>query len=194
MGCCGKGGPPKASTKSSARSLPDGDAPEGMTLVEYTGGNVGKTPYYGPTTHTRYVVSTGAPIIYVDDRDLAAVLDMTDGGRTMFRLYQPPAGAEARTLDESQKEDQQADAVAVDEASELEVADEQQAEEEVAAESLVTTSARVFDPTDATVAEIEQWATTASAEELARAFAAEQAGKARKGAIAALQGALDALA
>lgn len=69
--------------------VPGGD---GMILIEYLGGNVGKMPYYGPVTHTRYVVGGTQRQLYIDVRDAITnsrsnpgFLEMTDHGTQLFR-------------------------------------------------------------------------------------------------------------
>jgi glycosyltransferase involved in cell wall biosynthesis len=65
---------------------------DGMLLVEYTGGNVGKMPYYGAVTNIRYVVSGIQRQFYIDVRDAITgsnktpgFLEMTDHGTPMFK-------------------------------------------------------------------------------------------------------------
>lgn len=65
---------------------------EGMILIEYLGGNVGKMPYYGPVTGTRYVVGGTQKQLYIDIRDAITgsksnpgFLEMTDHGAPLFR-------------------------------------------------------------------------------------------------------------
>lgn len=74
---------------TAAALVPGGD---GMLLIEYQGGNVGKMPYYGPVTQTRYVVSGTQRQLYIDVRDAVTgsrnnpgFLEMTDHGAQLFK-------------------------------------------------------------------------------------------------------------
>lgn len=74
---------------TAAALVPGGD---GMLLIEYQGGNVGKMPYYGPVTKTRYVVSGTQRQLYIDVRDAVTgsrtnpgFLEMTDHGAQLFK-------------------------------------------------------------------------------------------------------------
>ena len=58
---------------------------EGMTLVEYQGGNYGTEIYYGKVTGTKYKFSASKNKKMVDNRDLDALLDVVDHGRYMFK-------------------------------------------------------------------------------------------------------------
>ena len=93
MGCCG-GRRSKKATKSasnpvvkSATVLP---GREGMTRLEYIGGNAGDTTWWGPETQTRYVFGGNRRIGYVDSRDAAGMLAMKKDDRAVFRVYRPP--------------------------------------------------------------------------------------------------------
>lgn len=89
--CCGN----KASAAtpwvapSVAALVPGGD---GMILIEYLGGNVGKMPYYGPVTGTRYTVGGIQRQLYIDVRDAITnsrsqpgFLEMNTNGAPLFR-------------------------------------------------------------------------------------------------------------
>ena len=74
---------------SVAALVPGGD---GMILIEYMGGNVGKMPYYGPITGTRYVVGGTQRQLYIDVRDAITgirnnpgFLEMNTNGAALFR-------------------------------------------------------------------------------------------------------------
>lgn len=65
---------------------------DGMLLIEYQGGNVGKMPYYGAITGTRYVVSGIHRQFYIDVRDAVTesqknpgFLEITDHGSPLFK-------------------------------------------------------------------------------------------------------------
>ena len=89
--CCGN--KTKAATPwvapNAAALVPGGD---GMILIEYQGGNVGKMPFYGPVTGTRYVVGgTQQRRLYIDARDAITgsrsnpgFLEMNTNGSPLF--------------------------------------------------------------------------------------------------------------
>jgi len=66
---------------------------QGMTLVEYVGSNIAKESWWGPVTGTRYVFGGSRKVGYVDDRDLAEMLDLVHGRRPVFKRYVQPAPA-----------------------------------------------------------------------------------------------------
>lgn len=74
---------------SRAMLMPGAD---GMVLIEYTGGNVGKMPYYGAVTGVRYTVGGSQKQLYIDVRDAITesnkapgFLEMTDHGTPLFK-------------------------------------------------------------------------------------------------------------
>ena len=65
---------------------------DGMMLIEYVGGNVGKTPYYGAVTGTRYTVSGIQRLFYIDAKDALTgskqnpgFLEIVDHGNPLFK-------------------------------------------------------------------------------------------------------------
>lgn len=95
MGCCGNRGGAQASAQHVGTKASAIVGAEGMTLLEYMGGNYGNQSYYGPATGTRYVFSASRRIRNVDKRDLrhqsnAGLLDLIQsGGKPMFRVIVP---------------------------------------------------------------------------------------------------------
>lgn len=96
--CCGN----KASAATpwvppSVAALVPGS--EGMILIEYLGGNVGKMPYYGPVTGTQYTVGGTQRQLYIDQRDAITgsrsqpgFLEMNVHGSPLFRqIVEEPA-------------------------------------------------------------------------------------------------------
>jgi hypothetical protein len=89
--CCGNKPPvPTANSVPTVQSLAPGA--DGMLLIEYTGGNVGKMPYYGPVSNVRYVVSGIHRQFYIDVRDAITgsnktpgFLEMADHGILLFK-------------------------------------------------------------------------------------------------------------
>ncbi len=59
---------------------------EGMTLIEYIGGNHGIEPWYGEATKTRYAFGGTKRTGYVDARDVPHFLGVLEGKRPIFRL------------------------------------------------------------------------------------------------------------
>ena len=89
--CCGN------KTKNAPAYVPptpDALTPgaDGMLLIEYIGGNVGKMPYYGAVTGTRYVVGGTQKRLYIDTRDALTgsrsapgFLEIVDHGTPLFK-------------------------------------------------------------------------------------------------------------
>jgi GT2 family glycosyltransferase len=93
MGCCG-------GSKRAARTVQRAPGAvkmamrageDGLTMIEYTGGNAGKSSWWGPTTGTRYEFGGSKRVGYVDNRDLAGMLDVAQGRKLIFRRYAQPA-------------------------------------------------------------------------------------------------------
>lgn len=76
MGCCGGSrttvARPRATVAVRSKSMNEMKGVEGMTLVQYVGGNFGLQAHYGPVTGNRYVFSAEEKdsIKWVDNRDL----------------------------------------------------------------------------------------------------------------------------
>ncbi len=97
--CCGN------KTKNAVAWVPPSVASltpgaDGMMLIEYIGGNVGKMPWYGPVTRTRYVVGGTQKQLYIDVRDAITgrrnepgFLEVTDHGTPLFRQVQVQVAA-----------------------------------------------------------------------------------------------------
>jgi hypothetical protein len=68
-------------------------------LIEYNGGNVGKMPWYGAVTNTRYTVGGSQKQLYIDVRDALTgsrsnpgFLEVSDHGSPLFRqVVEEPA-------------------------------------------------------------------------------------------------------
>lgn len=114
MGCCGgnKRRAPSARVMRAAAKIggrPAGafnamslPGETGMVMLEYLLARAA-TPYYGAVTNTVYVFGGQRKWAYVDVRDADAMLEIVEGRRPAFRLYQPvpfeaagPAEAEGR--------------------------------------------------------------------------------------------------
>jgi len=97
MGCCGGRGdraPTRRGRKSAVnvpRNLPGRD---GMTALQYVGGNHGIESWWGPVTGQRYRAGLSQPIIYVDARDAPGLMDMMEGRRHVFKPHQAEAKIE----------------------------------------------------------------------------------------------------
>ena len=64
---------------------------DGMLLINYKGGNVGKMPWYGAVTGTRYIVGGQQRQFYIDVRDAITnnskkpgLLEITEHGSPLF--------------------------------------------------------------------------------------------------------------
>jgi glycosyltransferase involved in cell wall biosynthesis len=117
VGCCGgrrtkaaQGG--KGAGNPTPRSQRVGA--QGMTLLEYIGGNSGDTRWHGPETGTVYVFGNNhrSRMRYVDRRDAKSMLALRENTRPIFRLkpLPKPKEPEPQPAPESEPED---DAVAV---------------------------------------------------------------------------------
>ena len=102
-GCCGGGRTKRASpprvqprTASVARDLP-GKA--GMTRLEYIGRNMGDSTWWGPETNTRYVFGGNRRVGYVDNRDVAGMLEMKKENRPVFRRFREPPKPKAAPVE-----------------------------------------------------------------------------------------------
>lgn len=95
MGCCGQRYPvnniPSEDGSFAMTALVGSD---GMTAVEYVGGNFGTATYYGPITGTAYRFDAGAnKKKMVDNRDLSTsdqkgLLDLREHTKTLFVISQ----------------------------------------------------------------------------------------------------------
>jgi len=95
MGCCGNRGSRTATSKPSGSSSELVVGEEGMTILEYQGGNYGTETFYGPVTRTPYRFnSTKYSKRNVDNRDLHApkgqgLLDFHNGSKPIFVIWRP---------------------------------------------------------------------------------------------------------
>jgi len=93
VGCCG-GRRSKSATKSASNPVVKSTTVlpgrGGMTRLEYIGGNVGDTTWWGPETQTRYVFGGNRKVGYVDSKDAAGMLAMKKDDKAVFRVYKPP--------------------------------------------------------------------------------------------------------
>lgn len=94
MGCCGNRSKNVSSQPVSrvSGSQPIVGGSEGMTTLEYMGGNYGSEFYYGPVTGTAYRFSVTKKLRNVDNRDLhssrgTGLLDLHVGSHSLFRIY-----------------------------------------------------------------------------------------------------------
>lgn len=87
MGCCGRR---SAATSKGAPAQTITLGAEGMTLLEYVGTDTGRSTWWGPVTHARYVVSARRPVIYVDNRDVEGMVGMVADRQPVFRPYVAP--------------------------------------------------------------------------------------------------------
>jgi len=90
--CCGNKTQARSNGTFQPVQLLSAPGAEGMMLIEYTGGNVGKMPYYGAVTKTRYEVSGIQKRLYIDVRDAATgsktnpgFLEIADHGVPQFK-------------------------------------------------------------------------------------------------------------
>lgn len=70
--------------------------PRGMTMIQYTGSNVGSQTWAGPgeVPSGRYYIFGNNPkdkVKFVDARDVAWFTNLRDEGRNVFVLYKEPA-------------------------------------------------------------------------------------------------------
>ena len=71
-----------------------------MTRMEYIGRNAGDSTWWGPETETRYVFSGNRKVGYVDNKDVAGMLEMKKEGKSVFQVFRPPAKPEAPPVKE----------------------------------------------------------------------------------------------
>ena len=86
MGCCGSHrviNPTPGELLARKSAVPLVGA-AGFVLIQYTGNNAAKVPYYGSVTRTRYVFSSGSRLSYVDARDVPGLLDTRIGQVPIF--------------------------------------------------------------------------------------------------------------
>jgi glycosyltransferase involved in cell wall biosynthesis len=84
VGCCGgRGGSRPRANPRGMKSLP---GQQGMTLLEYVGGNYGDQTWHGAVTRQRYVFGLSKPISYVDSRDAKQLLNSHYHGKPLFRV------------------------------------------------------------------------------------------------------------
>lgn len=101
MGCCG-GGARRAQAKAGKGGGQPVQTPapgaEGMVLMEYIGGNLGRTTWYGAETRTRYTCSGSRRKFYADTHDVKGLLDIVYDRQPAFRkvvIPPPPAPPQA---------------------------------------------------------------------------------------------------
>lgn len=105
MGCCGQRYPVNSQPTASQEVLSLVGS-EGMTAVEYIGGNFGTTTFYGPVTGTAYRFDAGQNRKkMVDNRDLSTkdlkgLLDLRDHTRVMFVISQDQPAVPAPSIPE----------------------------------------------------------------------------------------------
>lgn len=88
-------GAARSAAPAASPQVPNGNAPQGMVLVEYIGQNVGSTRWGGPggAPSSRYYVFANSPrdkIKYVATQDLDWLFGLREGGKPMVRLFVPP--------------------------------------------------------------------------------------------------------
>ena len=94
MGCCGGGRRPARQMQQAPGrgvqivAVQPGSA--GLTMIEYVGGNIGKGSWWGPVTGIRYEFGGSKRLGYVDDRDLAAMLEYMQGHKLVFKRHVRP--------------------------------------------------------------------------------------------------------
>ena len=97
MGCCGGRGDraPARRGRGGATNVPrDLPGRDGMTALQYVGGNHGIESWWGPVTGQRYRAGLSQPIIYVDARDAPGLLKAMEGRRPVFKPHQTEAKIE----------------------------------------------------------------------------------------------------
>ena len=78
MGCCGSRAKTVVNvTAKAADPIPVGS--EGMTLIQYIGGNVGTMTFYGAVTSRRYKVKGTGAKFWIDDKDANTGLSSKPG-------------------------------------------------------------------------------------------------------------------
>ncbi len=91
VGCCGRGSKPTASgVTANTKEVDYSVGAEGMIALEYVGLSTGKQTWHGKVTHARYLFGGSHPRGWVDKRDAAALLELREGGRPLFRRYIAP--------------------------------------------------------------------------------------------------------
>lgn len=106
MACCGQRYPVNSSSNNEGEVAMTLVGAEGMTAVQYIGGNYGTTTFYGAATGTAYRFDAGANNQkMVDNRDLHTVknnglLDLREHTRALFIIAseQPPLPEEKTTV------------------------------------------------------------------------------------------------
>jgi GT2 family glycosyltransferase len=95
VACCGRGTRMPARTVQKAQGAAKMTAGSrvgetGLTLIEYVGTSDGWASWWGPVTNTRYEFGGKKRIGYVDNRDVADMLNVVQGRRPVFRRYVQP--------------------------------------------------------------------------------------------------------
>ena len=89
--CCGNKNKAQAAYIPPTVDMLTAPGADGMTLIEYVGGNVGKMPWYGAVTGVRYEVGGAQKRFYIDARDALTgnrsnpgFLEIVDHGQPLF--------------------------------------------------------------------------------------------------------------
>jgi glycosyltransferase involved in cell wall biosynthesis len=88
MGCCGgrrRNQPKTIKRRRSPMALPGS---EGMVLIEYLEGKHGIMSFYGPVTGTRYTFGGSRKVSYVDAEDAAEMVGMVKNRKSVFRYFE----------------------------------------------------------------------------------------------------------
>lgn len=202
MGCCG-GGKSRAGTRSSngvvrGLAMATMEPVEGMELLQYEGGNVGKSPYYGFVTGRVYEFGANDKYRqrYVDVRDVGEAgkngfLNIMEGRKAAFSVVptQPKAKQQEPALATSSSSITTASSESTGNLffeRSMTTGDFEPVEITSGPESI----AIAVDPGEMTLVELSSYIVGLSKEQLAGLLDAEKAGKARKGAISLLEEAL----
>lgn len=152
-----------------ATNLPGKD---GFEILEYVGASSSDMTWWGPTTGTRYVFGGNRRVGYVDRRDVDKMVAIQDQGRKAFRVYQKP--------------------VEEIKAPVVEIANEEPAVNNSTTKATVTAFSLPFDPDNVSVTHLKRKLSGLKKPELEALLEAEKTGNKRKGAITAIEEALNA--
>jgi len=97
MGCCGGRSKAVPIARTVSRIEPVAaeravaKAAAGTVLLEYVGGNAGNSYWWGPATGTRYLAGGSRRVVGVDPRDVDGLLNIRKGRNAVFvRYYKQP--------------------------------------------------------------------------------------------------------
>lgn len=155
----------------AATSLPGKD---GFEILEYIGSSAGDMTWWGPESRTRYVFGGTRRIGYVDKRDVAKMVALVDQGQSVFRVYQKPKELEIKVTLETQDFSKGAKAY----------------QEGIEALAQVEPEIPPFDPSGLSVAKLKSRLDGLEPAQLQALLEAERVNLNRKGAIAAIEGAI----